>query len=203
MPGPNAAARVPVSVEAVSGYLEFVGKAGIRTEEELSKIIIDLAGRIHPVVLGNVHRTRSQMRMLGTRLMSSHTTDPAQIDKVLDFLCSGSGSHDYTIGRREAADELGLKVTELDDERCRVVNALHRDYAEELELLAPYDPNAVLGSESEKEYCFTRGLIESVTGGSTRFISRGRLRRSQVQMPSGHLQELTEDRRTFDAWRRD
>lgn len=201
MPGPNPASRVPVSVEAVSGYLDFVASAGVRSEAEVSKVLVDLSSRIHPLVLGNVYRTRAQMRMLGRRLMAAHTPDVAVIDKVVDFLCSDSGSHDYTISRGEAARDLGLNVVMLDDERSRVVDALHRDYAAELELLAPYDPNGLLGADLEREYVLTRGLIESVSGGSTRYLSRGRLKRSQVQLPSGQVQEVTEDRRTFDAWK--
>lgn len=202
-PGPNPMARVPVSVESVSGYFEFAKSLGLQSEVELSKLVLDLAGRINPLVLGNVFRSRSQIRMLGKRLLSSHMHDASKIDKILDFLCSESGSHDYTINRREAANELGLNVVKPDDERYAVIKALHLDYAGELELQTPFDPNLVLGADPEKDYSFTRGLIESTSGGSTKFTSRGKLRRSQVMVAPGQMQEATEDRRTFEAWKHD
>lgn len=202
-PGPNPMARVPVSVESVSGYFEFAKSLGLQSEAEISKLVLDLAGRINPLVLGNVFRSRSQIRMLGKRLLSSHMHDTSKIDKILDFLCSESGSHDYTINRREAANELGLNVVKPDDEKYAVIKALHLDYAAELELQTPFDPNLVLGTDPEKEYSFTRGLIESTSGGSTKFTSRGKLRRTQVMVAPGQMQEATEDRRTFEAWKHD
>lgn len=200
MPGPNPMARVPVSVESVSGYLEYAKSVGIQSEAEIAKLVLDLASKINPLVLGNVYRSRSQIRMLGRRLLSDHIKDAKKIDKILDFLCSESGSHDYTINRREAANELGLKIVKPDDAKYAVIRALHRDFAAEMELQTPFDPNVVLGADAEKEYSFTRGLIESASGGSTKFLSRGRLRRTIIQVGPAQ-QEAAEDRRTFEAWK--
>ena len=118
-------------------------------------------------------------------------------------LSSESGSHDYTINRREAANELGLNIVKPNDTQYGVIKALQQDYATELELQTPFDPNLVLGADQEREYVFTRGLIESASGGSTKFISRGKLRRTQVMVGPGQVQEATEDRRTFEAWKHD
>ncbi len=203
MPGPNPMARVPVSVESVSGYLEYAKSVGIQSEAEIAKLVLDLASKINPLVLGNVFRSRSQIRMLGRKLLAGHIKDAKKIDKILDFLCSESGSHDYTINRREAANELGLKIVKPDDEKYAVIRALHQDFAREMELQTPFDPNVVLGADPEKEYSFTRGLVESVSGGSTKFLSRGKLRRTLVQVGPGQPQEAAEDRRTFEAWKHD
>ncbi|MHB1320454.1 MAG: SDH family Clp fold serine proteinase [Acidithiobacillus ferrivorans] len=203
MPGPNAMARVPVSVEEVSGYLEFAKSVGIQSESEVTKLVLDLASRINPLVLGNVYRSRSQIRMLGKRLLAGHMTDQGKIDKILDFLCSESGSHDYTINRREAANELGLTITKPDETKYKVINALHQDYTRELELQTPFAPNVILGTDAEREYSFTRGLIESIPGGSTKFISCGKLLRTQIQVAPGQSQAAAEDRRTFEAWKHD
>ncbi len=201
VPGPNPMARVPVSVESVSGYFDFAKSLGVTNEDEISKLIIDLAAKINPLVLGNVYRSRSQIRMLGRRLLSTHMSDSERIEKILDFLCSESGSHDYTINRREAANELGLKILKPDDKKYAVIKALHTDYSDDLELLSPFDPNLHLGAEQQKDYLFTRGLIESVDGGSTRFTSRGSLTRVQIPAGPGQLQEGVQDRRTFEAWK--
>ncbi|EIL88461.1 hypothetical protein UU5_17272 [Rhodanobacter sp. 115] len=198
-PGPNPMARVPVGVESVSGYFDFVKSLGVTSEAQIAQLVISLSQQLNPLVLGNVYRSRTQIRMLGKRLLSSHINNGKKVDKILDFLCSESGSHDYTINRREAANELGLKIRKPTDSQYAVIKALHDDYASELKLLTPYDPNVLLGQEPEIEYSVTRGLLESVDGGSTRFISRGKLRRLTMNGPAGP-QEAMEDRRTFEAW---
>lgn len=203
VPGPNPMARVPVSVESVSGYFDYAKSLGVQSESEVAKLVLDLAERINPLVLGNVYRSRSQIRMLGKRLLASHINDEGKVDKILAFLCSESGSHDYTINRREAANELGLNIVKPNDQQYAVLKALHQSCSEELDLRSPFDPNVILGADPEKDYSFTRGLIESVGGGSTKFISKGRLRRTQVMVAPGQIQEATEDRRTFEAWKND
>ena len=198
-PGPNPMARVPVSVESVTGYFDFARSLGVTSESEMMQLVVNLSHQLNPLVLGNVYRSRTQIRMLGKRLLSSHIKDELKVDRILDFLCSDSGSHDYTINRREAANELGLKIKKPTESQYKIIKALHDDYASELQLLSPYDPNLVLGQNPEVDYSFTRGLLESVEGGSTKFSSRGKLRRVAVPTPAGQ-QEATEDRRSFEAW---
>ncbi len=204
-PGPNPMARIPISVESINGYFELAKSLGIKNEDSIDHIILNLADKIHPVVLGNVFRSRSQIRMLGKRLLSSHIHDDKKIGKILDFLCSESGSHDYPIYRREARDELGLTVTKPNDEQYKIIKKLHDDYTKELEILSPFDPNVILGNDREKEYNIKRGLVESVEAGSIKFISQGKLTRTQIQvgpMPT-QLQEGVQDQRKFEGWKND
>jgi hypothetical protein len=204
-PGPNPMARIPISVESINGYFEFAKSLGIKNENSIDHIMLNLADKIHPVVLGNVFRSRSQIRMLGKRLLTSHIKDEKKIDKILDFLCSESGSHDYPIYRREARDELGLTVTKPNDEQYKIIKNLHDDYTKELEILNPFDPNVILGNDSEKEYNIKRGLVESVKAGSIKFISQGKLTRTKIQvgpMPT-QVQEGIQDQRKFEGWKND
>ncbi|OYY74934.1 MAG: serine protease [Gammaproteobacteria bacterium 28-57-27] len=200
VPGPNPLSRVPVSVESVTGYFDFAKSLGVKSESETMQLIISLSHQVNPLVLGNVYRSRTQIRMLGKRLLSSHIKDDGKVEHILDFLCSDSGSHDYTINRREAANELGLQIEKPTAPQYKIIKSLHDDYASELQLLSPYDPNLVLGQNQEVDYSFTRGLLESVEGGSTKFSSRGKLQRVQIPTHSGGRQEATEDRRNFEAW---
>lgn len=199
VPGPNPMARVPVSVESVTGYFDFARSLGVTSETAMAELLSNLTTHLNPLVIGNVFRSRTQIRMLGKRLLSSHINDVKRVDHILDFLCSESGSHDYTINRREAANDLGLRIKKPTVKQYATLKALHDDYASELELLNPYDANVVLGALPDVDYVFTRGLLESAEGGSTRFVSRGKLRRVNVQTPAGPA-EGTEDRRTFEGW---
>ncbi len=196
-PGQNPLMRIPVSVESINSYLQLLKDHKITSPKDLSPIIIDLANKIHPIVLGDVNRARAQIRMLGERLMSNHIQQKEKRDKILDFLCSESGSHDYTIHREEARDVLGLNVTKPNDEQYSILKQLHKNITDELKLLEPYDANIILGKEKEIDYSVIRGLIESTSSYPVKFISQGRLRR--FTGPQG--QEMIEDRKTFEGWR--
>lgn len=199
-PGHHPQARVPVSVESITGYFEFAKEVGVKRDEDIAKLVLDLASKIHPIALGDVYRSRTQIRMLSRKLLCSHMTDSKQIDKTIDFLCSESGSHDYTINRREAKHELGLNIQKPNGAQYEIIRSLHKNYTEHLNLLRPYDPNQELGHESTKEYTLVRGLLESVAGGSTQFQSKGILRRHQIDQPGAPMQTSIEDERTFEGW---
>lgn len=193
--------RMPVSVEAIRGYIELAREElGIREGENLAKILMALSEKIHPLVLGEYHRARMQIKMLAGRLLEHQLSDPEQISKVIRFLSSDSGSHDYTISSKEAREELGLKVEEPDGELYSLIKAVYDDIREELRLNEAHDPGRVLGTRSQISYFFKKSLLESVEGGSHHFVSEGEYRRVQVQGPGG-VHESLEDDRTFEGWR--
>src|SRR5262249_43060746 len=115
VPGlPVGTVRVPVSTEAIQGFLDFArDAAGIAGGAAVQEVFLELAKHVHPLVLGDVYRARAQIRMLSERLLRSRISDENVVKKIQDFLCSESGSHDYTINRREAA-ELGLQIEKPD-----------------------------------------------------------------------------------------
>ena len=58
----NPMARVPVSVEAVRGYLDAATHdLGIKDDKVLGDILIELSDKIHPLVLGEIFRSRNQI----------------------------------------------------------------------------------------------------------------------------------------------
>jgi Serine dehydrogenase proteinase len=98
--GPQIA-RVPVSVEAVRGYLDMVrNELQIKDSGQLTSVMIDLSNKIHPLVLGEIFRSRTQIRFLAEKLIRRQVTDETKIESIIQFLCADSGSHDYTINRR-------------------------------------------------------------------------------------------------------
>lgn len=200
-PVPNAQPTnvVPVSVEAVGAFIEFA-RDTLGETASLENVFLNLAGQVHPMVLGNAYRARSQIRMLGQRLLMNHLSDEAKVDQVLDFLCSQSGSHDYTINRREARG-LGLPIEVPSQPLYRLVKKIYDDIVDELELRIPYDPAIVVGTRPHVQYRFPRALIESVEGGSHVWVSEGELLQQQVQRPDGIAQNTVTDRRQFEGWR--
>jgi hypothetical protein len=193
-------ARVPVSVEAINGYLEFL-RAALPDGADVSQHALNLAGQVHPLVLGQVYRTRAQIRMLGEKLLVKQVgDDDSKRKKILDFLCSESGSHDYTISRQEARDDLGLKVVKPDADLYPVIKATYDSIRAELELMTAFDVKVLMGGQTSRAYACRRGLVESLAHGSHCFLSEGQLTKHQIQTQGG-IQEVVQDSRSFEGWK--
>jgi len=202
IPGAPPQQRAPVSVEAINGYVAFAKKEiGIESDDAKLAVLASLSERVHPLVLGEVYRSRSQIRMLGQKLIKRQLSDDTQVQKVLDFLCSESGSHDYTIYRQEARDELGLKVERPNDAQYEIIRDLHHDYSDEMQLGVPLHAEAILAGQAQGAYSHVRAAVESVGGGSHRYVSEGVLVRQQIQVPPGITQMAIADSRSFEGWR--
>lgn len=202
VPGAPPDAKVPVSVEAIKGFLELVeNELGISGEAQMASILLGLADKIHPLVLGEVYRARSQIQMLARRLISNHIAVRDRVEKIIAFLCSESGSHDYTIHRDEARDELGLNIETPSPELYSLVKSIYDNISDELELTTKFDPVGMVGASTQLNYSLKRAIIESVDGGSHYFVSDGILSRTQIQQQPGLVRQAVNDQRTFEGWR--
>lgn len=206
IPGASPESRAGVSVEAVRGYLDAI--AGYDKGQELvGTALLDLSSRVHPLVLGQIFRSQQQIRNLAQRLLSRHTDDEAKSNQIIEFLCSESGSHDYTLNRREAK-ELGLVVEKCSAELYELLKALRHSYSSDLALRVPYDMNAIAGRPGESaSYTYTRALIESPEFGAHQFVSEGEMVSTQLMVPSQPNgppvpQTAIQDKRTFEGWRK-
>lgn len=200
IPGAAPNAKVPVSVESINGYIEFARKT-LGSNTDLTQVFIHLANTVHPLVLGDAFRARGQIRMLASRLLTRNHKGKEEINKILEFLCSESGSHDYTINRREAKNGLDLPIAKPNDEQYNIIKLIYDDIAGELELSSSYDPNVILGQSDTKQYTLNRALIESIKGGCHVFQSEGVLTRQQVQIQPNIFQQAIQDERKFEGWR--
>lgn len=202
IPGMSPHVKAPVSVEAINGYLGLAQDAfGIKNETSITAVFLKLSEAVHPLVLGDVHRIRTQIRMLAKNLLSLHITDSELIETIIKFLCEESGSHDYLINRREARDKLKLKIDKPDDELYILIKKIYNDIRTELELDNRFEPVSVIGAENQKDYSLRRGLIESIEGDCKVFISEGTLIKKQIQIPPNPPQTIVEDNRRFEGWR--
>lgn len=184
----------PVSVEDVNGYLEFAQEQlGIKDDMALANIMIKLSEKVHPLVLGKVYRSRAQIKMLAEKLLSNQVNDAGKIKQIIAFLCSDSGSHDYTINRREAKSQLGLNIIKPNDELYQTINAIYQDISTELCLGKSFNIRE-LASVNNGQYNICRGLIESIAGESDGYWSRGQIRINNG-IPGG-----IQDEHTSDGW---
>ena len=139
--------------------------------------------------------------MLARKLLPRQLNDEDKIKAVLEFLTSESGSHDYTINRREARDELGLKIDNPDDEEYAVIKAIYDDVVDDLDMHSTFEPNLILGEGDQAHYTAKRAFIESVDGGSHYFSTQGTARRQILRLPNGVTQAVIQDTRTYEGWR--
>ncbi len=196
----NQLARIPVSVEAVRGFLD-AAKVDLQIEDPalLGSILNELSNKVHPLVLGEIFRSRAQIRFLAEKLLNEHVQDSRKVQAIVDFLCADSGSHDYTINRREAV-ALGLPVEKPSAEFYEQLKAVHKDYSSQMKLSEPFNPMTMAAPNSSTNYQMVRGLIESVNSGSFGFVSEGAMTRSMIATPQGQ-QEQIEDRRIYEGWK--
>lgn len=185
----------PVSVEAVKGYLEFAkNELGINDPTSLTSIFEKLTDFVHPLVLGEVYRSKSQIQMMANKLLQKQVTDPEKIKRIIEFLCSESGSHDYTINRREARNELGLNVTNPTEVQYSLIKKLYDDISKELLFNQPFSLSEINGT-----YSVRRCLLESIVGGSDYYSTEGVV--TKGTMPDGQI--AIQNRINFEGWRHD
>ncbi len=197
--------RVPVSVEHVNGYLDMARKdLKIWNGRTLKDIYLKLTDNIHPLSLGNVYKSRTQIQMLAGKLLKYHKINKKNVKKVIKFLCTDSGSHDYTIYRKEAKEELGLNIEKPNDHLYsviksiyQVIKSIYQDVEKEMELRTPFLPKILLSTSSPLNYSLRRAIIESVAGGCDVFLSEGTL--SKTQLPTGQF--VINDARSFEGWK--
>lgn len=150
-----------VSVEEIKGYIAVAKEEfGIEDDAGLAQILHSLSEKIHPLVLGRVYRTKAQIQMLAKKLLVNQISKPDDVDPIISFLCSESGSHDYTINRVEAL-ELGLKVEKPNEELYQLIKEIYDDIKSELQLGQPFDAAAILGASNSLDYQAVRCLVEA------------------------------------------
>lgn len=197
--------RVPVSVEAVQGYIDLAKEVmGITDPTALATVLTNLSQQVHPLVLGQIFRSRNQIRSLAETLLTHHEFDNEAKGRVVDFLCSESGSHDRTINRREAR-ALGLNIEVPSPELYDIVNALYEDLATDMELRSKFDPMTMLAGQAQATFSCQRVLIESAAGGSTQKLTKGSVRSVvQHQATGPGMQPIqlqgAEVSVTFEGW---
>jgi hypothetical protein len=206
----NQQIKVPVNVEFINGFIEMAkNDLKIKNNSALASILNNLSNKVHPLSLGEVHRTKAQIQMLARKLLKHQRISHKKQAEIINFLCKESGSHDYTIYRREAHDELGLNIEKPDDSLYNLIKDIYNDIKIEMDLDNPFDPHLLAARNFTVDYSFHRAIIETIGGGSDIFISEGSINKQIIpqqimgpnQMPIQMDQVVVQDNRTFEGWR--
>ena len=142
--------RIGISVEDVAAYVTFVkSTVGITEQAQLVKALEMLGDKVHPLALGNVERFLQQSRMVGKKILKTHMTEPehdATISEIIENLASKLFFHGHPINRREARDQLQLKVIDADAALESTMWQLYVAYEQEFKNLETYNPLALLNA---------------------------------------------------------
>ena len=173
-----------ISVEDVMSYFTFVkDQLGLTDQSALADSLGKLAERLDAVGLGSVYRTRSHIRDVAHRMLTSQQNPPNErtMEAIVETLATRVYAHGHAIGFREASD-IGLPVEEATDDLDLAIWKLLRKYEDDLKLRKPIDPVASVDSEGRFEEEMAIAVVES---SETLFELRGKLDvRANRQMPA-------------------
>jgi hypothetical protein len=191
--------KLPVSVESIKGFIQLAKEElGIIGSEESSEVLKVLSKEIHPLVLGDVFRERSHIRMLARKLLEVHFKGNTEaIEKITNFLCSDSWNHNYTINRKEAEISLGLNIEKPDDELYSILKSIYDDISNELQLRKHFNPAEILGVNDQVIYENKRAILESLAFGQYTFVTKGVIKK--IKLENGQGIQIQENR-FFENW---
>jgi hypothetical protein len=197
----NNAVPIPVSVEFIQGYFGLAEEElKISDQAHLATIFLKLAEKIHPLVLGQAFRVRTQIQSLARKLLAGRL-DESKIAKIVAFLCADSGSHDYPIHRREAREH-GLPVDKPSHQLYELIKAIYGEIEADMKSASKLDPASELAGQPTMSYSYTRALIESVDGGSDAFLTEGRYNSIVQPQPAPQAGiPAIQNIRSFEGWR--
>ncbi|MFZ3102422.1 MAG: peptidase [Desulfitobacteriaceae bacterium] len=122
-----------VPVQAVRYCIDYLQRSIVNSQnpEVASFISTPILQKLDPWLIGDYEKTLKASRQYAEALLTRYMLREAlqSIPLVVEALTEGYFSHGYPIGRREAK-ELGLKVTEADEELWDVIWKLYMGYEE-------------------------------------------------------------------------
>ncbi|MEW6078133.1 MAG: hypothetical protein AB1724_10000 [Thermodesulfobacteriota bacterium] len=218
--------RLSISVEDVNAYKDFLLQSyGIEETQEpmslenknlLKSHLEDLVRELHPLAVGNVYRVHKLIRRLAKELLSFHSSNNADLDKIIKQLTVEPYSHLHMISRKEALKILGKdRITSASAQLEKKVDELLRIYEEDFQLRDSFflseffkksekpENNQAGGQEKEannsslsKDFRFAGGVVESTKCGYI-FITKGTItpfskipNNVNVQLPPGQPMPL-------------
>jgi len=202
----NTGRRLGISVEDVKAYVNFIkATVGITHEDELVRAIEVLAQKVHPLALGNVERFLAQSRMIAKKILRTHMTeaDDHAIEEIVENMASKLYFHGHPINRKEAREELHLKVNlSITPDLETTMWDLYLDFEKDFENLEIFNPAMDLAglpagtTPLRKEYELLHAYIES-TRLCSKYVTKRRYELIQVgqigQMPQMGQQAIKED----------
>jgi len=153
-----------------------------------------------------VYRAIEQIKMISTKLLKFHMPqegDESDIKGIVENLTKKLLSHDYIINRKEAKNEINLKVKNAESIAPGFDNFIYdlfRDYEEEMCLTNNFNIDAFLGTDQQGTEIFYRAFIESESRIDS-FITEKEFIRTQQTVPPATIPQTIFNQRTIrEGW---
>lgn len=196
-----------ISVEDVASFFSLAkdkNSVDLKSESSITEVFKLLAQQVHPLALGNVKRSHSQIRHLARKLLTLHIKEDSaskKIDAIVDELTERFYTHNHSIFREEAKN-IGLDNIILDatPEEERLLWKLYEDYEKDMQLKTFFDPMSFLGEDAEKVLETTPVFIES-TCFSSAFNFKQKIKKVFIQDPQFRLQVIAQNEQNSNVLR--
>ncbi len=144
--------RLGISVEDVKAYVNFIKTTvGITHQDELIKAVEALTEKVHPLALGNVERFLAQSRMIARKILRTHMNESEEhtIEDIIENMASKLYFHGHPINRKEAKEDLRLKVNlKLPGALESLMWTLYKDFEEEFQNQSIFAPAGDLAAQT-------------------------------------------------------
>jgi len=196
---------LPVPVEDSIAFLDLAkNEAKVEKEEELVKIFLSLSERVHPLALGNVYRSREQIKMLSDKLLAKNIPDQKIRESIINTLTKELYSHDYIISRSEAENLIGLQIKH-DPEIEDLISSLYYEYEKITEIGISYNPEIEFQKAKEEDNNgileYQRAFVEDDKQCFC-YMSKRKFTEVLVQRPGVPFKEkLIKSQELFQGWR--
>ncbi|MBX3045782.1 MAG: hypothetical protein KF698_02170 [Anaerolineales bacterium] len=173
--------RKAISVEEVTAFFDLAkdptkqnnsrGKGKARNgQEEATPVNIEkafelLAREVHPLALGNVNRSHTQIRELASRLLGLNPQISNEEEKkqlIVNSLTEGRYSHSDILNRKEAQSLFGSETVKfLEGEERDLVSALYQEYVSLFSLEETFVLQKIIGANQRMSLKTNGAIIET------------------------------------------
>jgi methylmalonyl-CoA mutase cobalamin-binding subunit len=167
--GPNETtpAQDTINVEDVMAYLRFAREeAGLSDQDALAGSLKTLTDRLDAVGLGSVYRTRTHIRDVARRMLTSRKEGLTEraIDTIIETLAEKVYAHGHAIGFGEAK-EIGLSVERPSPRVEDLMWELLEAYEDQMKMRHVLDPIAAVANTDPYSEEVTIAAVESSDSG--------------------------------------
>jgi hypothetical protein len=167
--GPNEStpAQDTINVEDVMAYLRFAREeAGLSDQNALAGSLKTLTDRLDAVGLGSVYRTRTHIRDVARRMLTSRNEGLTEraIDTIIETLAEKVYAHGHAIGFGEAK-EMGLSVERPSPRVEELMWELLEAYEDQMKMRHLLDPIAAVANTDPYSEEVTIAAVESSDSG--------------------------------------
>jgi len=139
--------KVQFGAEDLRHYLDFVkNDVGISDQEQLERAFELVCKDVGSIPIGVAKRSSYLALSMGEKLLGLHMKDHSRVRAIAESLNKSFFHHGYPVGRKEAK-EIGLPVSNPDEELEELIWKVWKEIETEMKCNEPFDPLEIVLSD--------------------------------------------------------